>query len=95
MGRGCPAQHGLAKTAVTTTAKRNFTAGTLWRPTAEYLSRLCALAGQGSITVVFLAHDEIHNDAIALRSCRLERQTKRKFETLIDKRLRLRGRLSL
>jgi uncharacterized protein YeaO (DUF488 family) len=34
----------------------------------EQLKRLRALARQGRITLVFSAHDEAHNDAVALRA---------------------------
>jgi Inactive DUF488-N3 subclade len=45
----------------------------------EQLKRLRALARQGPITLVFSAHDEVHNDAVALRDFLLGRQkTKRK-----------------
>ena len=44
----------------------------------EQLKRLRALARQGPITLVFSAHDEAHNDAVALRGFLLGRQTKRK-----------------
>ncbi len=44
----------------------------------EQLDRLRALARQGLITLVFSAHDEVHNDAVALRDFLLGRQTKRK-----------------
>jgi uncharacterized protein YeaO (DUF488 family) len=47
----------------------------------EYLSRLRVLARQGPITLIFSAHDEIHNDAVALRNFLLGRQAKRKTET--------------
>lgn len=40
---------------------------------AELLGRLRALAREGSITLVYSAHDEIHNDAVALRSLILGR----------------------
>ena len=43
----------------------------------EQLNRLRALARQGPITLVFSAHDEAHNDAVALRSLLLGRQTRR------------------
>lgn len=33
----------------------------------EQFDRLRALARQGPITLVFSAHDEVHNDAVALR----------------------------
>ena len=41
----------------------------------EQLSRLRALARQGPITLVYAAHDEVHNDAVALRSLLLGRRT--------------------
>jgi uncharacterized protein YeaO (DUF488 family) len=47
----------------------------------EQLKRLRALARQGPITLVFSAHDEVHNDAVALRDFLLGRQTKRKPKT--------------
>jgi uncharacterized protein YeaO (DUF488 family) len=47
----------------------------------EQISRLRALARQGPITLVFSAHDEVHNDAVALRDFLLKRQRKRKPET--------------
>jgi uncharacterized protein YeaO (DUF488 family) len=46
----------------------------------EQLSRLRALARQGSITLVFSAHDEAHNDAVALRKLLLGRETNRRGE---------------
>ena len=46
----------------------------------EQLNRLRALARQGPITLVFSAHDEVHNDAVALRDFLLGRQRKRKPE---------------
>jgi uncharacterized protein YeaO (DUF488 family) len=42
----------------------------------EQLNRLRALARRGPITLVFSAHDEVHNDAVALRDFLLGRQTK-------------------
>ena len=48
----------------------------------EHLRRLRALARRGPITLIFSAHDEVHNDAVALRSFLLGRQTKRKSETV-------------
>jgi uncharacterized protein YeaO (DUF488 family) len=42
----------------------------------EQLSRLSALARKGPITLVFSAHDELHNDAVALRDFLLEEETK-------------------
>ena len=47
----------------------------------EQLGRLRALARQGRITLVFSAHDEVHNDAVALRKFLLGRETKGKTET--------------
>ena len=40
----------------------------------EQFDRLQVLARQGLITLVFSAHDEVHNDAVALRDFLLERQ---------------------
>jgi uncharacterized protein YeaO (DUF488 family) len=42
----------------------------------EQLNRLRALARRGPITLVFSAHDEVHNDAVALRDFLLGRQAK-------------------
>lgn len=47
----------------------------------EQLDRLRALARQGPITLVFSAHDEVHNDAVALRDFLLGRQATRKPKT--------------
>ena len=47
----------------------------------EHLSRLRALARQGPITLIFSAHDEVHNDAVALRNFLLGQETKRNAET--------------
>jgi uncharacterized protein YeaO (DUF488 family) len=47
----------------------------------ELLDRLRALARQGPITLVYSAHDEVHNDAVALRDFLLGRQTNRKSAT--------------
>jgi uncharacterized protein YeaO (DUF488 family) len=44
----------------------------------DQLNKLRALARQGPITLVFSAHDEVHNDAVALRNFLLGRPTKRK-----------------
>jgi uncharacterized protein YeaO (DUF488 family) len=44
----------------------------------EQLKRLRALARQGPITLVFSARDQVHNDAVVLRSFLLGRHTKRK-----------------
>ena len=51
----------------------------------EQLSRLRVLARQGPITLVYSAHDEIHNDAVALRGFLLGRQTKRTPRTAKSK----------
>jgi uncharacterized protein YeaO (DUF488 family) len=48
----------------------------------EQLSRLRALARHGPITLVFSAHDELHNDAVALRDILLGREPKRKGGTV-------------
>ena len=48
---------------------------------ANQLSELRALAKHGRITLVYSAHDEIHNDAVALRDFLLGRPTNRKSET--------------
>ena len=40
----------------------------------ELLSQLRSLARQGPVTLVYLAHDEVHNDAIVLRDVILGRQ---------------------
>ena len=44
----------------------------------EQLDRLRALARQGPITLVYSAHDEVHNDAVALRGLLLGSQTSRR-----------------
>ena len=44
------------------------------RQNAELLSQLRSLARQGPITLVYSAHDEIHNDAIVLRDVILGRE---------------------
>jgi uncharacterized protein YeaO (DUF488 family) len=48
----------------------------------EQLDRLRALARQGPITLVYSAHDEVHNDAVALRDLLLGRQSTRKPKTV-------------
>ena len=40
---------------------------------AELLSELRSLARQGPLTLVYSAHDEVHNDAIVLKDQLLER----------------------
>ena len=42
----------------------------------EQLNTLRTMARQGPITLVFSAHDELHNDAVALRDLLLGRQVK-------------------
>ena len=44
----------------------------------EQIDRLRALARQGPITLVYSAHDEVHNDAVALRDLLLGRQMRRR-----------------
>lgn len=44
----------------------------------EQLDRLRALARQGPLTLVYSAHDEFHNDAVALRGLLLGSQTSRR-----------------
>ena len=44
----------------------------------DQLKQLRALARQGPITLVYSAHDEVHNDAVALRDFLLGRKTKPK-----------------
>jgi uncharacterized protein YeaO (DUF488 family) len=50
---------------------------------AEQLDGLRALARQGPITLVYSAHDEVHNNAVALRAFLLGRQTKRKPKKIV------------
>ena len=40
---------------------------------AELVSQLCSLAREGPVTLVYSAHDEVHNDAIVLRDLLLGR----------------------
>jgi uncharacterized protein YeaO (DUF488 family) len=47
----------------------------------EQLKRLRVLARQGPITLVYSAHDEVHNDAVVLRDFLLGRRTKRQPQT--------------
>jgi len=47
----------------------------------ELLSQLRSLAHQGPITLVYSAHDEVHNDAIVLRDVILGRQIPHTPET--------------
>ena len=44
----------------------------------EQMGKLRALARRGPVTLVYSAHDETHNDAVALRGFLLGRRTKRK-----------------
>jgi uncharacterized protein YeaO (DUF488 family) len=48
----------------------------------EQLNELRADARRGPITLVYSAHDEVHNDAVALRDILLGRQMKRKSRTV-------------
>jgi uncharacterized protein YeaO (DUF488 family) len=45
------------------------------------VSTLRPLARQGPVTLVYSAHDEVHNDAVALRAFLLGRAADRKPET--------------
>ena len=51
------------------------------RQNPEHLGKLRARARQGSITLMFSAHDEVHNDAVVLRDLLLGRSVKRKLNT--------------
>ena len=42
---------------------------------ADLLSQLRALAREGTVTLVYSAHDEVHNDAVVLRDVLLGRPT--------------------
>ena len=77
--RAPPCENG---SVTTLTVGRSFAAGTLRRSHQhpEQLSTLRTLARQGPITLVFSAHDELHNDAVALRDFLLGRNAKRKAE---------------
>ena len=44
----------------------------------EMLTRLRSMARRGTITLVFSAHDELHNDAVVLRDLLLGRQVEQK-----------------
>jgi len=47
----------------------------------EQLNRLRALARKGPITLIYSAHDELHNDAVALRDFILRGPATRKAKT--------------
>jgi uncharacterized protein YeaO (DUF488 family) len=47
----------------------------------ESIGKLRALARRGPVTLVYAAHDETHNDAVALRGFLLGRRTKQKSKT--------------
>jgi uncharacterized protein YeaO (DUF488 family) len=47
------------------------------RQNPEHLGSLRARARRGPITLVFSAHDEVHNDAVVLRQLLLGRKVKR------------------
>ena len=51
------------------------------RQHADQLKQLRALARKGPITLVYSAHDEVHNDAVALRDLLLGRKMKAKPKT--------------
>lgn len=44
----------------------------------EQMDRLRAVARRGPVTLVYSAHDEVHNDAVALRDFLLGRQAKKR-----------------
>ena len=44
---------------------------------ADLLGQLRSLARQGSLTLIYSAHDEIHNDAVVLRDVLLGRKLKK------------------
>jgi uncharacterized protein YeaO (DUF488 family) len=46
----------------------------LVRRNGDQLNELRTLARQGRVTLVYSAHDEVHNDAVVLRSLLLGRQ---------------------
>jgi uncharacterized protein YeaO (DUF488 family) len=50
------------------------------RQKPDQFVRLRALAQQGPITLVFSAHDEVHNDAVVLRDLLLGRSVKRRLK---------------
>jgi uncharacterized protein YeaO (DUF488 family) len=50
------------------------------RQNPDQFDRLRALARQGPITLVFSAHDEVHNDAVVLRDLLLGRSGKRRLK---------------
>lgn len=47
----------------------------------EMLNQLRTMARRGTITLVFSAHDELHNDAVVLRDLLLGRQVERKSKS--------------
>jgi len=49
---------------------------------AEFLGQLRSLARQNPVTLVYSAHDEVHNDAIVLRDLVLGRQTERESKAV-------------
>ena len=49
----------------------------------EQLGQLRVMARQGSVTLIFSAHDEVHNDAVVLRDFLLEPQVKQKLNTVL------------
>jgi uncharacterized protein YeaO (DUF488 family) len=44
------------------------------RPHTEQIDRLRDMARHGKVTLVYSAHDELHNDAVVLRDFLLERE---------------------
>lgn len=53
------------------------------RQHSDQLRQLRALARNGPITLVYSAHDEVHNDAVALRDFLLGRKTKARPRTVL------------
>ena len=47
----------------------------------EQMDKLRAVARRGPVTLVYSAHDEVHNDAVVLRDFLLGRRTKRQPQT--------------
>ena len=59
---------------------------------AELLSQLRLLARQGPVTLVYSAHDEVHNDAVVLREIVLGRtQTQHRNSTSTEQKAEMRG----
>ncbi|MEO8186190.1 MAG: DUF488 family protein [Burkholderiaceae bacterium] len=52
----------------------------------DQFKQLRALARKGPITLVYSAHDEVHNEAVALRDLLLDKKTKPKPNTITPTR---------